>query len=274
MAGEKEVAGAAVKRAEAQVARAELNLSYTEVKAPISGRIGRNRVDVGNLVGEAGATVLTEVTRYDPMYVYFNLNERDLLRLMTVYRQRVKDKGLDPANDPDREAEIKLFLGLADEAGYPHEGVLDFGESGLDPGTGTLQLRGTFENAQLPAVLIPGLFARVRFPVGKFSDRPLVTERAIGADQGGRFLLVVNDDGTVEKRNITLGQLVDGLRVVHEGLQAHDWVVVNGVQRARPGAKVDPEQIDMALLASSALEAPPQAGEADPGGSASGTAND
>ncbi len=251
--GEEALARAAIERANADIARAQLNLGYTRVKASISGRVGRNRVDVGNLVGQGEATVLTEVTDFDPMYVYFNLNELDLLRVRAMYRAEVKKKGLDPAKDPDREANIKVYLGLADEEGYPHEGVLDFAESGVDPDTGTIQLRAVFNNEEVPYALIPGLFARVRLPIAKRPDMPMVTDRAINADQSGRYLLVVNSENVVEKHNVRLGRLVDGLRVIEEGLRSEDWVVVNGIQRARPGGKVGPEKIDMASLTSSAL---------------------
>jgi RND family efflux transporter MFP subunit len=259
--GERAVASASIHRAQAKIDRARLNLGYTQVVAPISGRVGRNKVDVGNLVGEGEATVLTEITKYDPMYAYFNLNELDLLRVMTMYRQRVKEKGIDPETHPDSEAEIKVFLGLVDEEGYPHEGVLDFGESGVDPDTGTVQLRGIFENSQKPVVLFPGLFARVRLPIAKRQNLPLVSERALGADQSGQYLLAVNSENVVEKRNVRLGQLIDGMRVIEEGLKNADWVVINGIQRARPGAKVDPEKTDMASLKVSAMRQATQAAD-------------
>ena len=256
--GEQALARAAIERANADIARAQLNLGYTRVKAPTSGRVGRNKVDAGNLVGQGEATVLTEVTDYHPMYVYFNLNELDLLRVQAMYRAEVKKKGLRVAKDRERQATIRkadihVFLGLADEEGYPHEGVLDFAESGVDPDTGTIQLRAVFNNEEVPYALIPGLFARVRLPIAKRPDIPLVTDRAINADQSGRYLLVVNSENVVEKHNVRLGRLVDGLRVIEEGLRSEDWVVVNGIQRARPGGKVDPEKTDMASLTSSAL---------------------
>ena len=253
--GERDIARAAVAMAKARVERARLDLGYTKVAAPIAGRVGRNLVDVGNLVGEREPTLLTTITRYDPMYVYFNLNERDLLKVMSMYRQTVQGKGLDTATDPDVEADIPLFLGLANEEGYPHKGKYDFGESSVDAGTGTLQLRGVFPNPGKPPVLWPGLFTRLRMPIGEREDALLVTERAIGADQGGRYLLAVNSENVVEKRLIRMGQLVDGLRVIEEGLQPGDWVIVNGLQRARPGAKVDPERTDMRSLTASALKA-------------------
>ncbi len=259
--GERDVALAAIARAESKVEQAKLDLGYTKIDAPIAGRVGRNLVDSGNLVGESEPTLLTQVTRYDPMYAYFNLNERDLLRAMSMYRQRVKDKGLDPDEDPGSEAEIPLLMGLANEEGFPHEGMLDFAESGVDPGTGTLQLRGVFPNPGSSPVLLPGLFARLRMPIDTRADALLVSERAIGADQGGSYLLVVNSENVVEKRPIRMGQLMDGLRVIEEGLNPGERVVVKGIQRARSGAKVDPEKIDMASLTASAINAAAETGQ-------------
>jgi RND family efflux transporter MFP subunit len=253
--GERDVALAAIERAKASVERANLNLSYTQVTAPISGRVSRNFVDLGNLVGEGEPTLLTTVTRYDPMYVYFNLNEYDLLRVQTMYRKRLQEKGIDSGKEPDSRAEIPLFLGLANEQGYPHEGVGDFSESGVDPATGTLQLRGVIANPGPPYVLLPGLFARLRMPIDKRDKALLVTERAIGADQSGNYLLTVGSDNVVEKKPIRMGQLVDGLRVIEEGLQPGQLVIVRGLQRSRSGSEVDPEKIDMQTLTASAIKA-------------------
>jgi RND family efflux transporter MFP subunit len=257
--GQRDVARADVLRAKAKVEKAGLNLSYTQVTAPITGRVSRNFVDLGNLVGESEPTLLTTVTRYDPMYAYFNLNERDLLRVMAMNRKKVQEKGLDPAEDPEIEVDIQVFLEIANEEGYPHQGKLDFSESGVDKETGTLQLRGVFPNPGPAPVLIPGLFVSLRMPVDKRENALLVTERAIGSDQSGRFLLAVNSENMVEKRPIRMGRLVDGLRVIEEGLQPDEAVVVNGLQRARPGAKVDPEQADMKSLTASALKAAAEA---------------
>ena len=239
----------------AALRQAEIDLGYTEIKAPIRGRVGRSEVDVGNLVGIAEATVLTEVTAYDPMYVYFNLNELDPLPVMKLYRDRVKASGHDPKEDPTEEVGLELQLGLADEVGYPHEGVLDFAESGLDSGTGTLQLRGVFRNTEVPPVLVPGLFARVRMPIGERDDVPLVSERAIGTGQQGSFVLVVNADNVVETRVVKLGRRIDGMRVIEDGLSAGEWVVVNGLQRARPGREVQADKAPMASAAVSARSA-------------------
>jgi membrane fusion protein (multidrug efflux system) len=193
------------------------------------------------------------------MTFYFNLNEYDLLRMQSMYRKRVQEKGFDPNKDSDIRAEIPLFLGLANEEGYPHEGVADFAESGVDPATGTMQLRGVFPNPGPPNVLLPGLFTRLRMPIDKRENALLVSERAIGADQGGNYLLTVNSDNEVEKKPIRMGQLVDGLLVIEEGLQPGELVIVKGLQRARPGGKVDPEKIDMKTLTASAIKAAAEA---------------
>jgi RND family efflux transporter MFP subunit len=257
--GERDVARAAIERAQAKLERANLNLGYTRITSPISGRVSRNFVDVGNLVGEGEPTLLTTVTRYDPMFVYFNLNENDLLRAQAMYRKRAKEKGSDVDRDAGREAEIPLYLGLSNEEGFPHEGIVDFAESGVDPATGTLQLRGIFSNPE--KILVPGLFTRLRMPINERENALLVTERAIGSDQSGRFILTVNSEKVVEKRSIRQGQLVDGLRVIQEGLEPGEQVVVNGLQRARPGGKVDPEKIEMQTLTISAMRAEAKAGQ-------------
>jgi len=252
--GERDIARAGVARAKAKVNRAKLDLSYAKVTAPLSGRISRNMVDIGNLVGENEPTLLATIIDYDPMYVYFNINERDFLRVMTMYRQRVKDKDFNPAEESDINAEIPLFLALTNEEGYPHQGIADYSASKVDPGTGTLQLRGIFQNPGVTPVLVPGFFTRLRMPIDKQANALLVSDRAIGADQSGDFVLAVNSENVVEKRLIRMGRLVDGLRVIEEGLGPDESVVVKGIQRARPGAKVDPKSIEMTTLTASALK--------------------
>ncbi len=270
--GERDVAKADVLRAQAKIDRARLNVSFTQVTAPISGRVGRNLVDPGNLVGEGEPTLLTTVTDSAPMHVYFSLNERDLLRAYEMYRARVKEKGYNPNQEPDSRADISLFLGVANEEGYPHEGEMDFADSELDTGTGTLQLRGIFPNSENPPVLLPGLFARVRMPIQELPDALLVTERAIGSDQTGRYLLVVNSEKLVERRLIRQGQQQDGMRVIEEGLLPGERVIVAGIQRARPGATVEIEQVDMASLSTSALRAAAMARKAAAAASESSSA--
>jgi len=233
----------------ANLDRARINLGYTEVKAPITGRVGRNLMDVGNLVGQGETTILTDITTYDPMYVYFDVNERDLLRVMSMSRK--DDVGEGPAG---KRESTPLELSLANETGFPHRGVTDFAESQVDPETGTLRVRGVFDNPGERPLLLPGLFARVRVPIAKRPDMPLVTERAIGFDQSGQYVLVVNAENTVEKRKVDLGPMVDGLLVVESGVAANDLVVVNGLQRAREGIEVEAAEVDMATLSASAIE--------------------
>jgi len=245
-------ARAAILSAEAKIKTAELRVEYTQVAAPISGRVGREQVDLGNLVGNGEATLLTEITRFDPMYVYFNLNERDLLSVLKVYKEKTQQQGIDARSLYIKEAQLPVYMGLANEEGYPHEGVFEFAESAVDTGTGTMELRGIFQNDGHPPALIPGLFARIRVPVDKRADMLLVTERAVARDQAGSYLLVVNSENTVERRSVITGQRIDGLAVIEEGLQKDDRVVVEGVQRARPGRMVAPEPVEMSGLTTSA----------------------
>lgn len=235
---------------EANLAQAQLDLSYTQVTAPITGRVGRSLVDVGNLVGQGEATILTDITTFDPVYVYFEITERDLLR----YLERNKDQA-DLEGRAGKRDHTELGVGLVTEQGYPHIGRTDFAESQVDASTGTLRVRGIVQNPGRAPVFLPGVFVRVRLPFDTRKDAPLVTERAIGFDQSGEYVLVVNSEDTVEKRNVDLGSLTDGLRVIIKGLSAGDRVVVNGLQRAREGLKVAPETVDMASLSASAIEA-------------------
>ena len=147
---------------------------------------------------------------------------------------------------------IPLQLGLANETGYPHTGHLDFADSTVDPKTGTVQLRGFFANPGPPYVLVPGLFVRVRMPIAERENALLVTDRALGLDQEGRFMLVVNADNVVEQRYVKIGSLVEGMRVIEEGLKGEESVVVKGLQRAIPGSKVTPQQAEASKPASEA----------------------
>jgi RND family efflux transporter MFP subunit len=216
--------------AEAALKTAQINLNYTTIYAPITGRIGRHLVDVGNLVGAGESTLLNTIKQYDPIYAYFALNERDLLTLLENYR---KEGPAPPKWEPP------VFLGLSNESGHPHEGKLDFADLGLDQSTGTILLRGVFPNP-LPRHIVPGLFVRIRFPTGKKELALLVTERALGVDQRGDYVFVVNQDNVVEQRPVKVGASENGMKVIEEGLKPDEWVVVNGIQRARAGAKVNP----------------------------------
>ena len=232
--GEMEESKAAVVTARAALDKAKLDLGYCTIRSPIEGRIGRKQVDVGNLVGAGEFTLLTTIRQWAPIYVYFSINERDLLRTMEMARKEGAT-----ADQPDK---IPLQLSLANETGFPHEGHLDFVDATVDPETATMQLRGIFPNPGPPFILIPGMFARVRLPIAEREKALLVTERALGQDQGGRYLLVVADENQVEQRYVKIGALRDGMRVILEGLTPEDEVVVKGIQRAIPGAKVTPLQ--------------------------------
>ncbi len=216
--------------AQAQVALAKLNLSYTRVTAPFDGRMGRHLKDPGALVGGGEQTLLAEINQIKPMYVYFNINEHDLLRV------RGKKP---PTAAEEMKKQYPLFVGLADETGYPHQGYLDFAGISLNPTTGSLQLRGILPNQD--GIILPGLFARVRVPVAEEKGALLVPETAIGYDQLGAFLRVVGAKNVVERRGVKLGNQVDDDRVVLEGLTGDERVVVAGVMRAIPGRPVTPE---------------------------------
>jgi len=229
---EKESAEAGLSNAEAQVVLAKLNLSYTEVRAPFDGRIGRHLVNPGNLVGGAGQqTPLAQIDKIDPLYVYFTINEGDLLRLMARYKGS-------PARASERV--IPCYFGLANETGFPHEGRLDFASITVSPTTGTLQLRGIFPNHDLS--VLPGLFARVRVPSPEKRNALLVPGDAINFDQQGEYLLVVNSGDVVERRGIKSGFQVGTMMVVNEGLKPDDLVIVEGLMQAIPGARVSPRQ--------------------------------
>lgn len=229
----RDAAKAAVDAAKATIDEAKLNLSYTQVTAPIAGRVSRNLVDVGNLVGAGENTLLTTIVNDSSVYVYFDMSENDLLTLM---RTRVKRGRTDtrPA-----KLDVPAFLALADETGYPHEGRIDFADTHLDTSTATISVRAIFENTRDD--LLPGLFARVRVPTSKPREALMVSERALGSDQGQRYLLVVNEKNVVEYRPVKVGRLDEGLRVITAGIGPKDRVIVRGLQRVRPGATVTPQ---------------------------------
>ena len=223
---------AAVRKAEAAARSAELELSFTRIVSPIDGVISRTLVTRGNLVGYNEPTLLTTIVRSDPIYVYFDLPER----LKLEYDALVRNNGATAL-----DAKVPAQVGLVIDKGYPYQGFIDFYDNIVDPGTGTIRIRAVVDNKA--GILTPGLFCRVRIQIGKPRDRLLVPEDALGLDQRGRNVLVVAGDDTVESRPVKTGmQTEDGLVVVEEGLTGNEWVVVNGVQRARPGAKVTPVQ--------------------------------
>ncbi|MGA7878985.1 MAG: efflux RND transporter periplasmic adaptor subunit [Desulfoferrobacter sp.] len=224
-----ETGEAAVAAAKAKVEEADLNLGYTHITAPISGMITRSLVDKGNLVGASENTLLATIYKIEPIYAFFNVSEREILEYMEKAQQPEK---------PSNESSHAVYLGLANETGYPHKGEINYIDPYVDPDTGTVQVRGIFPNADRR--ILPGMFVRVRIPIGVSRNALLISERAIGADQGGHFVLTVNKEDVVEQRQVELGALVDGMRVVTKGIDTENWVIVSGIQRARPGSKVNP----------------------------------
>lgn len=232
VSGDLAEAEASLRTAKAQRKIAGVNLGYCKVKSPVAGRLSRAFIDPGNIV-KIDDTLLTRIVVQDPMEVSFDLNERTMLRL-----KRLVNAGATPSLG---EAKVPVFIGLADEDGFPRQGVLNFEDNQLDASTGTLRVRGVFENPD--RLLTPGMFVRVSLPIGAPYRALLVPEAALATDQGQKFLYVIGADDKVEYRRVKVGQLVGGLRVVTEGISPGERVVVNGVQRVRPGLKVQPQLV-------------------------------
>jgi RND family efflux transporter MFP subunit len=216
-------------QAAAQVELAKLNLGYTHVSAPFSGRIGRRLVDPGNLVGPSANTKLATLDQLEPIYVYFSLNERDALTAADTMRRR----GLDP-----RSGKAPVLVGLQNQEGYPQEGLLDFIDIGVSTSSGMLQLRATFDNKD--RALMPGAFARVRIPLGPPAPMLVVPTSALGNDQEGDYVLVVDTNDVVARRAVVKGPLMRNRCAIRSGLTAEDWIIVIGFTNAKPGAKVTP----------------------------------
>lgn len=230
-------AKAAVAAAQAAVDQAALDVEYTQVRSPINGTVSRNLVDVGNLVGSGANTLLTTVLDEEQLYAYFDLSEIDVLPLIRMRAARAT------TTSTTQKIDAPAHLALADEVGFPHEGRIDFVETAVDPNTGTIRVRGIFPSDN---VIMPGMFVRIRVPIGKPSPALMVTERALGVDQGQHYLLVANDKNVVQYRRVKVGLLEDGLRVIKEGIAPGDWVIVNGLQRVRPNVTVVPQRMTMA----------------------------
>jgi RND family efflux transporter MFP subunit len=231
-------AAAAVEVSKASLKTAKLNLDYTIVTAPITGRISKFNVTPGNLV-VADSTLLTTMVSVDPIYAYFDVDELTVQRIKELIRQGK----FQSANEEG--AVIPVELGLSTEKGFPHQGVLNFVDVRVDANTGTLRVRGVFPNP--PAgptktrMLVPGYFCRVRIAIGEPYEALMVPERALQADQGQKYLLLVDSKNVVQFQPVELGVLEEGLRAITDGLKAEDRVIINGLQRVRPGDTVDPQ---------------------------------
>ncbi len=223
----------------AVVASRQLDLDYTKVLAPVSGRVSRYVVTVGNLIqsgDQGGGTLLTTIVSVDPMYAYFDVDEGTVLRVRKLVREG-------KADSPREGQIVKVRLALANEDEFPHEGTIDFVDNQVNPKTGTMRLRGVFPNKD--QVLVPGLFGRVRVPIGRGHKALLVTERALDTDQGQKILYVVNEKNEVGVRPVQLGTLRGGLREIVDGLKPGERVIVKGLQLVRPGATVEPKLVPM-----------------------------
>jgi RND family efflux transporter MFP subunit len=234
------VANASKLKALAEVEKARLDLGFTKVTAEQAGKISRNYVSVGNLINAAGGeTLLTTIVSVDPIYVYFDVDERAMLR----YRRQGGARKPGESEPPLKDLKIPVEVALEGETGFPHKGVIDFADNRVNRSTGTIEIRGVLSNAS--GIFDDGLRARVRVPVSDPYKALRVSERAIGTDQGRKFVYLVNNQNVVERRDVVLDRVIDGLQVVREGLKPDDWVIVNGIQRVRDGMKVDPKRVPM-----------------------------
>jgi len=240
-------AKAGIAASEALVTQADLNLDYTKIRSPIKGRAGRRLVDVGNLVGSGESTLLTNLIQYDPIYAFFTISESDLLDFSR--HQLAKENNAEGAaasegtSKKEMKLDRKIFVGLGDEEGYPHEGKADYADLAVDDSTGTFLIRATVPNPD--RIIPPGAFIRVQIPLEEV-EALLIDETAIGRDQAGAYLLIVNKENKVERRTITLGEIYHGMRAIKGPIGPEDQVIVKGLQRARLDAEVDPQMESVA----------------------------
>jgi RND family efflux transporter MFP subunit len=237
-----DIAKANIELCKAQLAQATIDLGYTTIRAPISGRIDRSRIDVGNLVGSDGNTLLATIVQADPIYVYFDVDEAAVQR----FQKRMIEKGITPGSE---KASLPLVMALGATGDFAYKGNIDYVDNKVDPSTGTVKVRGVLENKT--GAITPGFFARVKVPDGEPYDAVLVPERAIGVDQGQKYVLAVNDKNVVEMRPIEAGSQQGRMRVVKKGLGADEWVITEGILRTRPGATVAPQQKPMSAVETS-----------------------
>lgn len=231
--------------AQAALDSAKLNLEFTHVTSPIDGRIGRQLVNVGNLV-QADNTQLTTIVSVNPIYAYFNMDELAALK----YQRLIQEGKVGSTQD----GKVHAYLQLQDETGFPHEGTLNFSDNSFDSSTGTLLVRGSFPNPD--GFLTPGNFVRVRLASSPKYQALLVSDRAIGTDQDQSFVYVLDSKNIARLRHITTGQIADGLRVVKSGLQADDVVIINGIIKVRPDSPVKPDQGAMEQFTSNDISMP------------------
>jgi multidrug efflux system membrane fusion protein len=236
-------ADAAIDQAKAKLDAAELNLSYTKIYSPISGRVSRTQVTEGNLVGYIDPTLMTVMVDQDPIYVYFDVPERDAIE----YEARVKPvRTLAPLigglswRPLWSDGMIPVEVGVETETNYPHPGVLNFREPRYESDTGTVRLRAILDNPD--RTLSSGMYARIRFPTSESRDRVMIAEECIMSDQQGRFVFVLKEDDTIEYRPVKIGPKVDGLIAIESGLASEEWVVAEGIQKIRPKVKVAPDR--------------------------------
>ncbi len=228
----------AVLSAEAGLKLAELDLEFTEVRAPIGGRISNARVTAGNLVtggSTANTTLITTIVSLDPLYCYFDADEASVLRYRQMHRDGTRTSAI--------FAQIPAEMALGNEQGFPHKGAIDFVDNQVNPATGTIRARGVFANPD--KLMAPGFFARVRIPGAGEYEAVLIRDSAISSDQGRTFVLTVDTANKSIYRPIKTGPLMDGLRVVREGLRSNDQVIVSGLMTARPGLVVQPQLVPM-----------------------------
>jgi len=234
----RDMARASVLAAKANVDTAELEYSYTHVRAPIAGQVGRNLVDVGNVVGKTEPTLLTTVKRLDKVLVYFDVPEKALLTILKARSLKAGSDGL--LGDDTEEVEAQIAT-LADD-GFPHVGHIDYVSNTVDAATGTIEVRAVIPNDS--ALLFPGLFVRVRVPGGVQEDAVLVAEKAIGTDLGGRFVYLVGADNVVSQRYVEMGPIQEGGMVpILDGLDGSETYIVEGLLKARPGMPVSPQPV-------------------------------
>jgi RND family efflux transporter MFP subunit len=226
----RDAAQAKLKQAQVDTKQAAINFGYTQVKAPFDGIVTARLVSLGEFVGASGPTQLATIVQTDPIYVNFSISEQEVLRV----RAEIRRLGLTPAD----LKKVPVEVGLQSDEGYPYQGMLDYAAPTVSPSTGTLAVRAILQNPK--QVLLPGYFVRVRVAEDP-QDALLVPDVALGSDQGGRYVLVVNKDNVVEQRKVTLGPRVGELRAIDSGIKADDRVVVAGILRAIPGQKVDPQ---------------------------------